>query len=505
MQKFSVIVANILRSQKLFIVILIVFVVQGVFFAFTVNPSLQDGPTYLDRTVGVVPDGNRHMAVIYHHASQPLAESLLIKNMQGQEMTMGDLERFPSYLYQFLMSFLARIALVFGVSDWWVVMMIRLIGVGFGVLALIVFRKIILEIKAGHIIANLAMLGLAMTGSFAYMSPAENYDVPAFLLWLVFLLASLRLFIRKDPVQLYWMLLAFLVLSITKYTYIPFAGATGVVAVFLYVYNVGYAKVWQYTTKELSAATKRLPHWKLWLLGGLTLLFSVLFIERIGVNLVQYHDIKPRCDRIHSVEECMQGSVYARNHDRIVAVEAGETWTEEYEFFDYTERWFERYYHSTYYYMGHIWVYEVSKLFDYALRLVVLLMIVCVSMLVYRRQSPLKGQAEWFLAGVASLFVLAQYVFNALTFIQYSGQMYGHQGRYLLPAVAIAYVLLLLVVRRAYGVLAPRYRPYFLVILLIIGVVVLVCNAALPNFFIHADSYDWFSDVGRFLVPESWL
>ena len=505
MQKFSDRIANMLRSRAFFVAILVAFIAQGVFFAITVNPSLQDGPSYLDRTVGVVPDGNRHMAAIYHYAHQPLSQGPFITEMTDEELYMGDLVRFPSYLYYYSMSFPVRLALAVGASDWAIILLVRFIGLAFGVAALLVFRRIIRLIGAGDVVANLASLGLAMTGTFAFLAPAENYDILSFLLWLLFLQASITLFVRKEPAQLYWMLVWFCLLSITKYTYLPFMGATGAVAFVLYWWAIGWRQMPRLVLSSFRTSIQKTRRWKL-LLAGLLLVVSVaLFTERIGVNLVQYQSVSPNCARTHSVESCMNFDVFNRNHNRLQAVEQGAVETRDYEFFYYTSLWLERYYHSTYYNMGHIWVYDVSRLLAFALGVVAVLVAICIGILVRERKRLLEGKAEWFLLGTAVLFIVAQYIFNAQTYIQYSGEMYGHQGRYLLPAVAILYLVMLLIVRRAHRAVSLERRPYFVAILLGAGLIALLSNAALPNFFIHADSYEWFSEAGKHLIPERWL
>lgn len=499
----------ILRSSKFFWATLVLFVLQGVFFALAVNPSLQStavGSTYLDRSLGLVPDGNRHIAAIYHFAAQPLAQGPFIHEMSDKELMMGDLVRFPSYFYYYLLSFPVRAALAIGASDLVIVYLVRFIGLGFGVLALIVFRRIVREIRAGPVIANVATFGLAMTGAFAYFAPAENYDMLALLLWFYFVYASVKLFVRRDPTQLYWMVTVGMFLSITKYTYLPFAGVLALVAIGLYVRNSGGASpAWSETKRRFVARWNALKTWRRVALVLVALVGLVLFVERIGVNIVQYHSVSPNCAVVHDRDSCMSFTVYNRNVTRLEAVEAGETWTRDFHFFEYTGEWLARYYPTLYYYMGHIWVYYVWPVLWVSGGVMLALLLVALGYLLVRKRRVIQGQAEWYILGLVGLITAGQYSYNAMLFIKYSGQMYGHQGRYLLPALGFMYVLVLLVLARAYRSLPTKHRRVAFIILFALGLTIAIINGAFLNFFIHADSPQWYSEIGRWLVPDEWF
>lgn len=500
--------ASILRSPKFFRITLLIFLLQGTFFALAVNPSLQssrEDSTYLDRSIGLVPDGNRHMAAIYHFASQPILNGPFIHDMTDAELMMGDVVRFPSYLYYYLMSFPVRAAVAFDMSDLAIVYLVRFIGLGFGVAALIVFRRIVQEVRAGPAITNLATFALASTGAFAYFAPAENYDMLALLLWFCVVLASLRLVQRRDPAQLYWMVVVTLFLSVTKYTYLPFAGIVVLVALVLYVRDSkGLGDAWGHTQTQLAHTWQQLARWRQGALIALLLIGAGLFVERIGMNLLQYQSVSPNCARVHSRESCMNFTVYERNVNRIDAVAAGETWTKDFNAIGYTGAWLQRYYPTLYYYMGHIWVYDIWIMLWVSLGVVVTLVMSALIYLLVKRRAVLRSRAEWLLLGIVGLITAGQYGYNVMIFLKYSGQLYGHQGRYLLPMIGFLYVIMLLIVARAYYTLPQRYRKTAVTVLIIIGLATAVINGALLNFFIHANSPEWYSEMGKWLTPDTW-
>src|SRR5690606_34093786 len=150
-----------------FSVIMALFLLQGVLFTFVVTPSHQEFyGSFVTRGGGVVPDGNRHIATMYYFAERPLLDGPFIDDMRDRDLWMGDLERFPSYLYQYVMSFPVRALMAVGASDGLIVVTIRLLSLLFGLIALVVFRKIAVEVGAGKSVANVAALSLTATGVF---------------------------------------------------------------------------------------------------------------------------------------------------------------------------------------------------------------------------------------------------------------------------------------------------------------------------------------------------
>lgn len=510
MQNLARRLTTFLRSNTFFWVIIGGFILQCLLFAVVVSPSTVE--THADGQItrggGVVPDGNRHIAAIYYFADQPLLDGPIIRDMDSNAMWIGDLERFPSYFYYYLLSFPVRIAMMMGAPDALNVLLIRLIGIVFGVIVLLTLRKIVREIGLGRVSANIIMLAMAATGAFAWLTPAENYDILGLMFWLLFLLTSLRLFIRRDAKYLYWMALWFCLVSISKYTYIPFAGLSGLVAFWLYARRLGYQNTVATIKMQARNWAKQLKKYQIAGLVILLLVPAVLFAERIGGNLLFYRSFSPSCTQIHSLDDCMKFGVFARNYTRAQEydrqLEAGEVERTTYNPVTYTGFWLNRYYSSMYGYVGHIWIYEFWPVMYAGM---IGLVAAAAALFVYlkrRRIRVLQSAAEKYIAGVVVLLVVAQYVFNVRTFVTFGGEMYAyaHQGRYLLSAIGLIYILLLLVAYRAVAAMQRKTRRVVVPILVAIGLFAFVTNCALVSFFVHADTAEWYSDIGRQIVPD---
>lgn len=486
---------NFVKSPKFFVGIIVLYLLQGLFFTVAVNPSdiyvIEDGT--VTRGGGVVPDGNRHIGAIYYYAQQPIENGPFITDMTDSELWMGDLERFPSYLYYYLLGLIMKIPLALQASDFVNVMIIRLVGLVIGLLALLVFRKIVREITTNKLIGNLTVLGLAVTGSFAWLSPAENYDILALLFFFLFMLASLRLFTRQDPTQSYWMFVWFCLGSITKYTYIPFMGLFGLVAVGLYVRKSGgVRRAWLAAKEKLASRVRSLSK----LAGaGLVILLIIaggLFAERIGVNLVEYRSFSPDCEVVHSHEGCMNFGVYERNYNRQQLVQSKET-TYTFDPGYFTQLWLFKYYTSMYAYVGHIWIENFSLIMFSGLAIVVASLLTMIVYLKYRKVKIFDSITARYTGFVVVVLIVAQYLFNANGFIAAGGVAYATQGRYLLPAIGFVYLLLLIVAVKFYRNVPKTKKRSAAMVLVVLAVIALLTNSALPVFLLHATSPEWFS------------
>lgn len=506
MTEFLAKVARFIRTNRFFSIVVALFLLQGVVFAFVVTPSHQEFyGDFVTRGGGVVPDGNRHIATMYYYAERPLLDGPFIDDMADRYLWLGDLERFPSYFYQYLMSFPARALVGVGASDEVIVMAIRLISLLFGLVALVVFRKIALEVKAGRSVANIAALSFAMTGAFAWLSPAENYDVMAVMLYFIFILFSLRLFTRQDSTYLYGMAVSFFLLAITKYTYIPFAGLTGLAALWLFGKQLKWPRVWPTIKEQWVSGYRKLNKLKVAGLVALLLVSAGLFTERIGVNLVQYQSFNPACNKIHSHEACMRFGVYSRNYNREQKVEREPKESFSFPPVEYTKEWVGRYFSSIYGYVGHIWIHDFWRVHHIVAVTSIVVTIALLGAARVKRIKLLKTDGQRLLLAVAGIMVVAQYGFNVRTYLWSEGAFYAHQGRYLMAAVGLLYIVMLVAFSNSLKAFSGRRRRQVKNALMVFGALVLVLMGPLLSYWMHAWSGNWYSEPVRELLPGWWF
>jgi hypothetical protein len=351
---------GILQSPSFFRAVIVIFVLQALLSAVFISASTPAdgiGGRYVQRNEnGVVPDGHRHLGAIYYYAERPLLAGPVLSSMDENDLWMGDLVRFPSYLYYYVLSFPVRAAMALHATDMQIILLVRSIGIILGLLALIVFRRITALVTNSRIVQNLSALALSLTGSFVWLSAAENYDIAALLLWFAFIYAALALFTKNHARYLYWMALWFSLLGITKYTYIPFAGLAGLSAVVLYIRRKSQTSPNHLLKMAGGELRDWLRHTKKWsIITGLIVLLlgGILFSERIVGNLIEYRSFNPGCTQLHSQQGCMKFGVYARNYKQKQLIRSGQAEEIHYNPLSYLQVWVKRYYDSMYVYMGH--------------------------------------------------------------------------------------------------------------------------------------------------------
>lgn len=504
-------VKKALSSEGAFRWILAGFFVQALFSVFFISGSTPMdgvGGRYVERNEnGVVPDGHRHIGAIYYYAERPLLAGPTITDMPEEDLWMGDLERFPSYLYYYVLSFPVKVAMALNFPDTQTVWLIRLIGVGLGMAALIVFRRIVSMITPSIVVQNLSVLAVGLTGSFVWLSAAENYDVPALLLWFAFMYAALSLFTKNHAKYLYWMVLWFFLLSITKYTYIPFAGLAGLVSIVLYIRNIASGNLRKATISGLNDIRSWVLSSSRWLvgLGVISLVIAGgLFGERIVGNLVTFQSFNPSCTRLHSLEGCMEFGVFARNYRQLQAIESGTATSIEYSPTEYIGLWMKRYYDSMYVYMGHIYIFRYSVLLELSALAAITLGIYAFIVAKRKKVQLLQTQQEWFLLGVVVVLVLSQFLFNVNTMLKFDGQLYAHQGRYLLSAVGFAYILYFILIQRSTAAMSSRQAKAFIAAGIVVAIYAIATTSAVPSYFIHAVHNEWYSPLAQQILP-AWL
>src|SRR5690606_34690427 len=214
---------------------------------------------------------------------------------------------------------------------------------------------------------------------------------------------------------------------------------------------------WQVLSKQLSSWWQQVNKFVATGLIVILLIAGGLFVERIGGNLIQHQSFNPSCAKIHSHEACMSFGVYSRNYNRTQALEDGTAETRySYNPATYTPMWLHKYYSSMYAYVGHIWIDKFWTGMYVGLAAVVLAVTAMYAYLRSKRHKILVNTQQKLIAATALVFVVAQYLFNVRTYINFEGMTYAHQGRYLLPMVGFAYILMIMVAVKFVQVVSAR-------------------------------------------------
>ena len=287
-----------LGSQRLWYLILGVFVFQSAWIALTVRyPMAFDEQFHF----GIIKQYAHHLSPVW--SSQPSGADQL-----------GALTRDPSYLYQYLMSFPYRlISLVTG-SETWQIIFLRAINIAVLASALVVFRRLLAQLGASPAMRSVVLGFFVLTPVVPFLGAQINYDN------LVILLSALAfstyLAFRnslRGQKEWSWSLLARLLLlclfaSLVKYAFLPLA--TGLALAIIIDWRLA-----------LQQRLTILPNNRAWLAKRSSILYLLLLVVAVGLfseryvgNTVRYHTPLPECNQVLSVAKCQTYAPWARNY-----------------------------------------------------------------------------------------------------------------------------------------------------------------------------------------------
>ncbi|HET7320228.1 MAG TPA: DUF2142 domain-containing protein [Candidatus Saccharimonadales bacterium] len=302
-------IATLVSSKKFFYGVVALLVIQALWIALSGRyPMAFDEDFHL----GIIRLYARHISPFW--VTQPTHSDMF-----------GAVYRDPSYLYHYLMSFPYRLISLFVHGQTGQVMALRLVNIAMFATSLPLLRRLLLHTGASRTLAHIVLAFFVLLPITPFLAAQINYDnlfVP--LVALVLLLAVRfnnelarygRLNIKLFAVLAVTCLLA----SLVKYAFLPvFIALVLYEAVLFYYYLGRKRKFWKTVWFGLTLISRRMR----WLLIGLLLVSSVLFVERYGVNLARYHEPVPDCVQVLSIQRCSSYAPWLR--DYIFASQKGQ-------------------------------------------------------------------------------------------------------------------------------------------------------------------------------------
>jgi hypothetical protein len=290
----------IFSSNKFFVAILVLFVLQAVWVAFSLNHA------------GFY-DEQYHYAVseIFSQQSNPFT-----MHQEQPWDRWGDLTRHTSYLYYYANGVVMDIVGVFTDSFMYKLTVLRLVSVVCFTLGLVVFRRVLLEVGFSRKLTHISLLFLTSIPVFPLIAGQVNYDNPMFLWGAIFLLFGVRIVKSKEPrlLDVGWLVFAGVVASLMKSMFLPVLAA-GVIGIVIF-YGWRFRKKIRDIAKSAwinSSTWHRVAAVSLVVCGGL------LFMERYGLNYVIYHSLQPGCEQVMEVSRCSSNIVWVRDQRWIEA------------------------------------------------------------------------------------------------------------------------------------------------------------------------------------------
>ncbi len=301
-------IADYIRSNKFYRLILVVFLFEAVWIA-------------VSAAYPQAFDENYHFGLIkvFSHYWLPFLTS-----QPAHADAYGAVARTPSYLYQYLMSFPYRLIELFTKKQIVQVIIIRLIDVALFTYGIMLFRKILFKIGSSKLLTNLILMLFVLIPIVPQLAGQISYDDLMIPLTAAMILIAFKVVdeLRAKKASL-WTIAMFLgacfLTSLVKYAFLPiFAGLVLFLLVILYQnYKHNLRLFFKQLVNSWNKQTK---------LAKIVIVFMIIvplgmFSEMDLVNLVVYHSIQPNCSKVLSVKQCMAYSPWAynyKNHQHII-------------------------------------------------------------------------------------------------------------------------------------------------------------------------------------------
>lgn len=299
-KKIAAKIYKIISSKKFFYVIIGLLILQAAWLALTVQYPQAFDESY-------------HMGIIRVYAHQWLP---FIPVEPANVIGFGDITRYDSYMYHYLMSFPERLISLFTHTTQIHVILLRFVNIGLFVGGVILFRRLFTRFNISNALIHVALLMFVLVPVVPTLAATINYDNMIFLL--VPILAGLALTCatsiikhKKLPASSFILFMAVgFIGSLTQYSFVPiFAGA------FLYL-----LVLWIISHAKKQILTSIIPSFRAIrrstqiILVIVFLISGGLFAERYVGNVVMYHSFAPDCAIVNPLAECLQYGPWARNY-----------------------------------------------------------------------------------------------------------------------------------------------------------------------------------------------
>jgi hypothetical protein len=290
----------LVRSRSFFVATLVLLIIESVWIALSARYPMAFDEGY-------------HLGIIKIFAHQ---WSPLILHQPPGPAPFGDLTRYPSFLYHWLMSFPYRLLHIW-LSDQTTIIAMRCINIAFFAAGLVLFRELLLKTKASRGVVHVTLLFFVLVPIVPLLAGQINYDNLLMLVLPLNLLMVVRfreelLKKRLRPGLLLSTFSLALIGALIVFPYLPILTAITLYLLYL-LWNFARLprhKLW----RDVRKSWRIIPRAQKIAVAALFLMSTGLFVETYGINLVQYHDITPQCGQVLSVQQCMSFGPWARNY-----------------------------------------------------------------------------------------------------------------------------------------------------------------------------------------------
>lgn len=423
-KKLSKKIYNILNSKKFFYFVIATLVIQAAWFALTVQYPMAF-------------DENYHFGIIqiFSHQLSPF-----ITNVPPSSAVYGEITRFDSYLYHYLMSFPYRLITIFVHDQIPQIIILRFMNIGIFVGGMMLFRNLFKRLNISNGLINFSLLMLVLIPIVPFLAATISYDNLIFLL--VPLITILTLNCRDEIVKhkkipatsFIFLLVVGMLSSLVKYPFLPIFAATIIYLLIIFIKTSSKTKL----LKTIISSFNSSKRWLKIILIISLVISGGLFAERYGVNLVQYHSLEPDCGKIQSVDYCIQFGPWGRNYS-IANTVAATNPNFDPPISSFVPYWFGYMAYRLYFAINYDYYSDLPLPTPIAVAAIISIIGLMLGIL-YRRVI-FKDRRLWLLVTIILLYVGAIFYTNLVSYLQYR-TMLAINGRYLIMIIPLLFVFI---------------------------------------------------------------
>jgi hypothetical protein len=293
-------ILRLLTSERCFYVIVICFIIQALWLAFTARYPMAF-------------DENFHFGLIQLHANQWLP--FFTHQPPGAD-AYGAVTRDPSYLYHFLMSLPYRLIRLVTNSASAQVITLRVINIALFAYGFILIRRLLFRLGGSRPLAHTTLFLFSFMPIVPFLAAQINYDnllVPlTAAIFLVVLTWTDELKHHRISFTRTALLLSMLLLGcLVKYAFLPVFAAT---VIFMFWQLWKYRLHWSAVRHAFVKSIKSSPKIRIVVVSILAALSVALFSQQYVVNLLQFHTPLPDCAQVLTIQRCASYSPWERNY-----------------------------------------------------------------------------------------------------------------------------------------------------------------------------------------------
>jgi hypothetical protein len=427
-----------LGSQRFFVFVVALLVVQAAWIA-------------LSGRYPMAFDEDFHFGIIKLYAHHPIP---FWKVHPAGSDAFGAVDRDPSYLYHYVMSFPYRFITLFTHNQTAQVLTLRFINIGLFASGLILYRRLLQLTGASRALVHSCLLLFVLLPIVPLLAAQINYDnlflsLVALSMLLAFRVSREARRYRRFNVYVFgWWLIVCLLTSLVKYAFLPIFFAEA--SLLLTVAITSFSSLGKFGQSFIFGLTLMGRLARVTLLLSLVLA-GILFFERYGLNLVHYHTPVPDCDQVLTVKQCSAYAPWARDYtfEQIKTDDSGNQGP-----FVYTARWLDAMWVRTYFAVdGPATQFEtrgpltVPALSGVIFGLSGLVVVIAAGRRLWRHGNRL---ALSLFTAVSAAYVAVLWIDEYHAYVR-TGQPVAINGRYLLPILPLVIVVVGLGLQRLMG------------------------------------------------------